>query len=146
MLAMVLYAAPIPMAQRHPRDTHATPCPRLNHQSQWHSPADARTCREHAADAREHARTLQQNQGKHGPPPRPTLKNKNSSLCIPEIRKPTGCFFWRNVKLFREADPSFTQALEVEVKERIFAPQEYLLHLASKKQAECFETYQTGDF
>ena len=26
------------------------------------------------------------------------------------------------VKLFREADPSFTQALEVEVKERMFYP------------------------
>lgn len=39
------------------------------------------------------------------------------------------------MKLFREADPSFTQALEVEVKERIFAPQEYLLHLGAEKQA-----------
>lgn len=38
-----------------------------------------------------------------------------------------GVTSFRNVKLFREADPSFTQALEVEVKERIFYPSEYLL-------------------
>lgn len=38
-----------------------------------------------------------------------------------------GVTSFRNVKLFREADPSFTQALEVEVKERIFSPTEYLL-------------------
>ena len=38
-----------------------------------------------------------------------------------------GVTSFRNVKLFREADPSFTQALEVEVKERIFYPNEYLL-------------------
>jgi hypothetical protein len=33
------------------------------------------------------------------------------------------------VKLFREADPSFTQALEVEVKERIFSPKLGICHM-----------------
>mmetsp|Transcript_53383 Transcript_53383/g.127700 ORF Transcript_53383/g.127700 Transcript_53383/m.127700 type:complete len:1270 (+) Transcript_53383:42-3851(+) len=38
-----------------------------------------------------------------------------------------GVTSFRNVKLFREADPSFTQALEVAVKERVFHPGDSLL-------------------
>ena len=73
--AMVLHATPIPMTKRHPREPLSPPAPPINPNG-----TAMRTCREYA-------RTLQQNQGKHGSPPRPPLKSKNSS---PRIRGKKG--------------------------------------------------------
>jgi len=53
------------------------------------------------------------------------LEHFQSRFDIERVRR--GVTSFRNVKLFREADPSFTQALEVAVKERVFHKGDYLL-------------------
>ena len=66
---------PIPMAQRHPHNALPTPEPPITMAQRCKAAGTPRAYSRHA-------RTLQQNQGKHSPPPRPRLTSNNSSLRI----------------------------------------------------------------